>query len=190
MIFHDATKRKLTYGSVAEAASKLPVPQVVSLRDPKQYRIVGKPMKRLDTPDKVNGRAEFGMDVRRPGMLYAVVLRCPVFGGKVASFDATKAKAVPGVKNVIEISQGIAVVADNTWTAMQGKRALDVKWDEGRERRHYRAKPSANFLPIGQRSRAWRHARKATPRRRFPARRINSKRCTRFPTWRMQRWSR
>src|SRR5882672_1772476 len=131
VIFHDATKRKLTYGSVAEAAAKLPVPQDVPLKDPKQYRVIGKPIKRLDTPDKVNGRAEFGLDVRRPGMLYAVVLRCPVFGGKVASFDAAKAKAVPGVKNVVEISKGIAVVADNTWTAMQGRRALDVKWDEG-----------------------------------------------------------
>jgi isoquinoline 1-oxidoreductase beta subunit len=131
VIYHDASKRKLTYGSVAEAASKLPVPQDVPLKDPKQYRIVGKPTKRLDTPDKVNGSAEFGIDVRRPEMVYAVVARCPVFGGKVASFDATKAKAVPGVKNVVEISRGIAVIADNTWSAMQGRRALDVKWDEG-----------------------------------------------------------
>jgi isoquinoline 1-oxidoreductase beta subunit len=131
VIYHDASKRKLTYGSMAEAASKLPVPQDVPLKDPKQYRIVGKPTKRLDTPDKVNGSAEFGIDVRRPEMVYAVVARCPVFGGKVASFDATKAKAVPGVKNVVEISRGIAVIADNTWSAMQGRRALDVKWDEG-----------------------------------------------------------
>ncbi len=131
VIFHDATKRKLTYGSVAEAASKLSIPQDVPLKDPQQYRIIGKPTKRLDTPDKVNGAAEFGLDVKRPGMLYAVVQRCPVFGGKVASFDATKAKAVPGVKNVIAISSGIAVVADNTWSAMQGRRALEVKWDEG-----------------------------------------------------------
>jgi isoquinoline 1-oxidoreductase subunit beta len=131
VIYHDASKRKLTYGSVAEAASKLPVPQDVPLKDPNQYRIVGKPTKRLDTPDKVNGRAEFGIDVRRPEMVYAVVARCPVFGGKVASFDATKAKAVPGVKNVVEISRGVAVIADNTWSAMQGRRALDVKWDEG-----------------------------------------------------------
>ena len=131
VIYHDASKRKLTYGRVAEAASKLPVPQDAAPKDPKQYRIVGKPTKRLDTPDKVNGRAEFGIDVRRAEMLYAVVARCPVFGGKVANFDATKAKAVPGVKNVVQISSGIAVVADNTWAAMQGRRALDVKWDEG-----------------------------------------------------------
>jgi isoquinoline 1-oxidoreductase beta subunit len=131
VIYHDASKRKVTYGGVAKAAAKLPVPQDVPLKDPKQYRIVGKPTKRLDTPDKVNGSAQFGIDVRQPAMLYAVVARCPVFGGKVASFDATKAKAVPGVKTVVEISRGIAVVADNTWAAMQGRRALDVKWDEG-----------------------------------------------------------
>jgi isoquinoline 1-oxidoreductase beta subunit len=131
VVLHVPTKRKLTYGSLAEAAAKLPVPADVPLKDPAQFRVIGKSTKRLDTPDKVNGRAEFGIDVRRPGMLYAVVARCPVFGGKVASFDATKAKAVPGVKNVIQISSGVAVIADSTWTAMQGRRALDVKWDEG-----------------------------------------------------------
>src|SRR5579864_8279788 len=131
VVLHEPTKRKLTYGSVAAAAAKLPVPAEVPLKDPAEFRVIGKSTKRLDTPDKVNGRAEFGIDVRRPGMLYAVVARCPVFGGKVASFDATKAKAVPGVKNVVQISRGIAVVADNTWAAMQGRRALDVKWDEG-----------------------------------------------------------
>jgi isoquinoline 1-oxidoreductase beta subunit len=131
IIYHDASKRNVTYGTVAKAASKLPVPQDVPLKDPKKYRIIGKPTKRLDTPDKVDGRAQFGIDVRQPAMLYAVVARCPVFGGKVASFDATKAKAVPGVKTVVEISRGIAVVADNTWAAMQGRRVLDVKWDEG-----------------------------------------------------------
>jgi isoquinoline 1-oxidoreductase beta subunit len=131
MIYHDATKRSVSYGGVAKAASKIPVPQDVPLKDPKEYRIIGKPTKRLDTPDKVNGRAQFGIDVRQSSMLYAVVARCPVFGGKVASFDATKAKAVPGVKTVVQISSGVAVVADNTWAAMQGRRALDVKWDEG-----------------------------------------------------------
>ncbi len=130
-ILHAATKRQLTYGSLAEAAAKLPVPQTVPLKDPKEFHIIGKPAKRLDTPDKVNGSAQYGIDVRQSGMVYAVVARCPVFGGKVASFDATKAKAVPGVKDVIQISDGVAVIADNTWTAMEGRRALDVKWDEG-----------------------------------------------------------
>ena len=130
-VFHDATKRKLSYGSLAEAAAKLPVPQDVPLKTPEQYFLIGKSTPRLDTPMKVNGAAQFGLDVRLPGMLHAVVARCPVFGGKVASFDPAKAKAVPGVKDVVQISTGLAVVADNTWSAMQGRRSLDVKWDEG-----------------------------------------------------------
>jgi isoquinoline 1-oxidoreductase beta subunit len=131
VILHDATKRQMTYGSLAEAAAKLPVPRNVSLKDPKDFHIIGTPAKRLDTPDKVNGSAQYGIDVQQSGLLYAVVARCPVFGGKLAGFDATKTKAIPGVKDVFQISDGVAVVADNTWTAMEGRRALDVKWDEG-----------------------------------------------------------
>jgi isoquinoline 1-oxidoreductase beta subunit len=130
-VIHTPTKRTLTYGSLADAAAKLPVPQNVPLKEPREYRLIGKPTKRLDTPLKVNGSAQYGIDVRRPGMLYAAVTRCPVFGGKVAGFDAAKAKAIPGVKDVIQISSGVAVIADNTWTAMEGRRALEVKWDEG-----------------------------------------------------------
>ncbi|MDE3117042.1 MAG: xanthine dehydrogenase family protein molybdopterin-binding subunit, partial [Pseudomonadota bacterium] len=131
VVLHAATNRRATFGSLAEAAAKLPVPSGVKLKDPSQFRLIGQPTKRLDTPIKVNGRAVFGIDVRRPGMLHAAVLRCPVFGGKVATFDATKAKTVPGVKGVVQISSGIAVVADNTWSALQGRQALEVKWDEG-----------------------------------------------------------
>ncbi|HET6142865.1 MAG TPA: xanthine dehydrogenase family protein molybdopterin-binding subunit [Candidatus Acidoferrales bacterium] len=131
VIVHDATKRRASYGSLAEAAAKLSVPPDVPLKTPDQYQIIGKPTPRLDTPLKVNGTAQYGIDVRLPGMLYAVVARCPVFGGKVASFDASKAKAVPGVKNAIQISSGVAVIADNTWAAMQGRRALEIQWDEG-----------------------------------------------------------
>src|SRR5258708_34401958 len=103
IIYHDASKRNVTYGTVAKAASKLPVPQDVPLKDPKKYRIIGKPTKRLDTPDKDDGRAQFGIDARQPAMLYAVVARCLVFRGKVASVDATKANAFPGDKIVEEI---------------------------------------------------------------------------------------
>src|SRR5579862_130287 len=131
VVIHTASKRRATYGSLAEAASKVTPPQNVTLKDPSQFKVVGQPFKRLDTPIKTNGKAGFGIDVRQPGMVHAVVERCPVFGGKVASFDATKAKAVPGVKDVFQISDGVAVVADNTWTAMQGRKALDVQWDEG-----------------------------------------------------------
>jgi len=130
-ILHARTKRRLTYGSLAESAARLPVPQNVPLKTPSQYTLIGKATKRLDTPDKVNGSAKYGLDVRLPGMLYAVIARCPVFGGKVASFDAAKAKAIPGVKDVIQISNGVAVIANNTWMAMQGRRALEVQWDEG-----------------------------------------------------------
>jgi isoquinoline 1-oxidoreductase beta subunit len=123
---------KLTYGALAEAAARISAPANPALKDPAKYRLIGKSVKRLDTAAKTDGAAEFGIDVRLPGMLYAVVARCPVFGGKVKSFDATKAKAVPGVKGVIAISTGVAVVADNTWNAMQGRRALSIEWDEGK----------------------------------------------------------
>jgi len=130
-VINTQTKERLSYGSLAEAAGKLPAPGEVTLKEPKQFRIVGKAMKRLDAADKTCGRAEFGIDVRQPGMLHAVVARCPVIGGKVASFNADKAKAVRGVRHVVRISSGVAVVADNTWSAMQGRDALEIKWEEG-----------------------------------------------------------
>jgi len=130
-VIHAASKRRAMYGSLAEAAAKVTPPQNVTLKDPSQFKVVGQPFKRLDTPIKTNGKAAFGIDQRQPGMVHASVEHCPVFGGKVASFDATKAKAIPGVKDVFQISDGIAVVADNTWTAFQGRKALEVKWDEG-----------------------------------------------------------
>ena len=130
-VLHPATNRSLTYGNLAVDAARLPQPTDVPLKDPSQFILIGKPTKRLDTPLKVDGSAQFGLDVRRPGMVYAVVTRCPVFGGKAANFDASKAKAVPGVTDVIQISNGVAVIAGDTWTAMQGKKALEIQWDEG-----------------------------------------------------------
>jgi isoquinoline 1-oxidoreductase beta subunit len=132
-VINTATNARLSYGSLAEAASKLPAPAPASLtlKTPAQFRIVGKPTKRLDTPQKVTGQASFAIDVRRPGMLYAVVARSPVFGGTVASFDASKARAVPGVRHVVQIPEGIAVVADDTWSAIEGRKALTVAWNEG-----------------------------------------------------------
>ena len=130
-VVNSATNARLSFGSLAEAASQLPVPGNVALKDPKQFRLIGTSPKRLDTPGKVSGQTAFGIDVRVPGMQYAVLARCPVFGGKVAGFDASKAKAVPGVKQVLPVSNGVAVVADNTWSAMEGRRALQIQWDEG-----------------------------------------------------------
>ncbi len=126
-----ADGKKATYGSLAEAASKLPVPEKVVLKDPKDFTIVGKATKRLDTPAKVNGTAEFGIDVRLPGMVYASLEQCPVIGGKVISFDAGKAKAMPGVIDVVQIPDGVAVVADTYWHAYKARQTLNVQWDEG-----------------------------------------------------------
>ena len=130
-VVNPASKARLSYGDLSLDAAKLPVPTSVTLKDPKNFRLIGKPIKRLDTPDKVNGKAKFGLDARVPGMLYASLTRCPVFGGKVKSFDAAKAKTVPGVKAVVQISNGVAVIADNTWSAMQGRKVLEVAFDEG-----------------------------------------------------------
>ena len=130
-VVHNATSKRLGYGVLAVEAAKLPVPASPALKDPKDYKYIGKPTKRLDTPSKVNGKASFGIDVRLPNIQHAVVARCPVFGGKVKSFDDSKAKGIRGVKQVLQISTGVAVVADNTWSAMEGRRALQIAWDEG-----------------------------------------------------------
>jgi len=130
-VIHTATNRRLTYGALAQRAAALPVPANVQLKDPKDWRLAGKPTKRLDTRFKVNGTAQFGIDVRVPGMLTALVARSPVFGGKVVSFDATAAKAIPGVRHIVQISSGVAVVGDGYWPAKQGRDALKVSWDEG-----------------------------------------------------------
>ncbi len=131
IISNSANNATLTFGQVADAASKLTPPTGVALKPPSQFKLIGKPVKRLDTPDKVTGRTKFGIDVRVPGMVYAAVARSPVFGGKVVSFDATKAKAIAGVKDCVQISNGVAVIADNTWTAFAAAKALEIKWDEG-----------------------------------------------------------
>jgi len=130
-VVNTATNAKLSYGALAADAAKLPVPVNVGLKDPKDFHIIGKPVKRLDTRDKVTGRAKFGLDARPDGLVYAVSERCPVFGGKAVGFDALKAKAVPGVINVVQTSRGVAVVANSTWAAMQGRKVLTVQWDEG-----------------------------------------------------------
>ena len=126
-----ANGKKATYGHLAAAASKLPVPEKVALKDPKDFTIVGKRTKRLDTPGKVNGTAEFGIDVKLPGMVYASLEQCPVIGGTVKSFDASKAKSMPGVIDVVQIPDGVAVVADTYWHAKTAREALVVQWDEG-----------------------------------------------------------
>ena len=123
--------KKATYGSLAEAASKLTPPKEVKLKDPSKWRYVGKPLHRLDTADKITGKTVFGIDVKLPGMLYASLAQCPVIGGKVLSVDDAKAKSMPGVKHVVKITDGVAVVADSWWQAKQARDTLNITWDEG-----------------------------------------------------------
>lgn len=130
-VVHQPSGRKLNYGDLVELAGKFPVPKEVTLKDVKDLHIIGKRIARLDTPKKVDGSAVFGLDVKIPGMLLATVARCPVFGGKVASFNTTRAKNIKGVRHVVQIESGIAVVADSLWSAVEGRRALAVKWHEG-----------------------------------------------------------
>jgi len=149
VVLHAASGRRLRYGELVEKAASLPVPQQVTLRDPKDFRLLGQSLTRLDLKEKVNGSAVFGLDVKVPNMLVARILRCPVFQGKVASVNSDKARAVPGVRHVVQVgsvdtgapdgfagttrapAQGVAVVADTYWAATKGLQALEVKWDEG-----------------------------------------------------------
>ncbi|MDM4768697.1 xanthine dehydrogenase family protein molybdopterin-binding subunit [Solimonas sp. SE-A11] len=119
------------FGELAEAANALTAPEKVALKEPKDWKLIGKATKRLDTPEKITGRAIFGMDVKFDGLLTAVVARPPVFGATVKSYDAAKAKALPGVRAVVQVPSGIAVVADHFWAAKQGRDALAVEWDLG-----------------------------------------------------------
>jgi len=130
-VLHAGSGRRLAYGALAEAASKRPVPKDPPLKGARDFHLVGTRVRRIDGPDIVTGRAKYGLDARVPGMLHAAVARCPVAGGKLVRFDAAKAKAVPGVRGVVPISGGVAVLADDTWAALSGRDALDVVWDEG-----------------------------------------------------------
>jgi isoquinoline 1-oxidoreductase beta subunit len=149
-IVHTASGRRIVYGELVREAIRLPVPDPdhVPLKDPKDFRVIGKPLQRVDIPGKVDGSAVFGLDVRRPGMLYAVIARPPHFGGKALHIDDSDAKASPGVKAVfavpaigyvpamdrnLNVAGGVAVVADTTWNAMQGRKALNITWDQGRD---------------------------------------------------------
>jgi isoquinoline 1-oxidoreductase subunit beta len=140
-VVHGPTNRRLSYGELVEAASELPLirPDAITLKQPKDFRFIGKPTPRTDVPSKVDGSATFGIDVRVPGMRFAVIARCPFFGGRLQSFDPSAAKTVPGVQAVFAVpplpryfntAGGVAVVADSTWAAMQGSKALAPRWDK------------------------------------------------------------
>jgi len=141
-VVHNLTGRRLSYGELVETACRLPLlnSDQVPLKQPKDFRVIGKPIPRTDIPSKVDGSAVFGIDVRIPGMLFAVIARCPFFGGELQSFEATAARAVPGVRAIFPVpplprhfntAGGVAVVADSTWAAMQGRNALVLNWQKG-----------------------------------------------------------
>lgn len=197
-VHHQATGRRLGYGELAARAAALPVPAEAPVKDPRTFRQVGTRVPSVDLHDIVTGRIRYGLDVRVPGMLYASIAKCPVFAGKVRSFDARAALAVPGVRRVVAIEghenptilqSGVAVVADTTWAAFQGAAALRVEWDEGPFR--------------DESSRAWRRRwtscwpspapwsrRTATRWRRWPGRRGSSRRSTTCRSWPTPRSSR
>jgi len=131
-VVHDQSKRRATYGELALKAATLPIPTDVPLKKPADYKLVGTRIPRIDTPSKTNGSAEFGIDFRLPGMKFAFLERCPVLGGKVASFDDSASKKLGGVSYVGKVGDyAVAVIADSVWGAMEGRRALKVTWDEG-----------------------------------------------------------
>ena len=132
VLTHTPSGRTTTYGKVAEAAAKLEAPKDIKLKDPKDWKIAGKPVKRLDTPDKVTGKQVYGADFKLPGMLNAAIKQCPVQRGKVKSFDAAAVEKMPGVKKVVQVGDsGVAVVADTWWHAKTALDALPITWDEG-----------------------------------------------------------
>ena len=130
-VIHSASGRKLSYGALATAAGSQTPPKDVALKDPKDFVLIGKPLKRLDTPDKVNGKAVYGIDAMLPGMKFATLKACPVFGGKVGKVDDTRARKIPGVQKVIVLDDMVAVVGDHMWAAKKGLDALVIDWNEG-----------------------------------------------------------
>ena len=130
-VMHGASGRRLSYGALATAAGSQPPPKDVALKDPKNFVLIGKPLKRLDTPDKVNGKAVYGIDAMLPGMKFATLKACPVFGGKVGKVDDTRARKIPGVQKVIVLDDMVAVVGDHMWAAKKGLDALVIDWDDG-----------------------------------------------------------
>jgi isoquinoline 1-oxidoreductase subunit beta len=127
----NATGKSASYGEVAEAAARLPIPKEVPLKSPGEFRLIGKPLTRLDTPAKVNGSAEFGIDVKLPDMLHASIALCPELGGKVASVDSAAALAMPGVRRIVQTASGVIVVAEHFWQARNARDALRIVWAPG-----------------------------------------------------------
>jgi isoquinoline 1-oxidoreductase beta subunit len=149
VIKHNPSGRTTTFGKVAEAAAKIEQPKDVPLKDPKDWKIAGKPLKRLDTAPKLTGAQIYSLDLKLPGMLCAAIKDCPVFGGKLTSFDAAKVQGMPGVKHVVKVGDSaVAVVAERWWQAKTALDALPATWDEG-ENAKVSSASIAEFLKTG-----------------------------------------
>jgi isoquinoline 1-oxidoreductase beta subunit len=144
-VYHDASGKQATYGSLVSAAAAQPVPDQVTLKDPNNFRLIGQPLPRVDVPAKTDGTAQFTIDVTFPGMLVAVIQRPPRFGATVRSFDASAAKAIPGVVDVVQVPRGVAVVGKNFWAAKQGRDALKVEWDDSQAEKRSTADIMAEY---------------------------------------------
>ena len=191
VITHKPSGRITTYGKVAVAAAKLEPPKEVKLKDPKDWKIAGKGVKRLDTMDKLTGKQVYGADLKMPGMLSAAIKDFPVQGGKIKSFDASKVSSMPGVKKVVQVGDtAVAVVADTWWQAKTALDALPIVWDDGPN-----ARSRAQRLPNGSRPastlpRRSSATRTATPTARSPAPPRRSRRSTPIRTRTTSAWSR
>jgi isoquinoline 1-oxidoreductase beta subunit len=124
-------KERLSYGALAEDAAKLPIPKEITLKPATEFTLVGKPAKRIDTAAKLDGSATYGIDVKLPGMLHGAIAQCPTLGGKLASFDGSAAEAMPGVKKIVGVGNGVVVVADHYWQARKALEAVKITWDPG-----------------------------------------------------------
>ncbi len=169
VIYHAGSKRQASFGALAGKAAALPVPDKVTLKDPKDFKLIGHHAPRVDVPSKVDGTAQFTLDVALPGMLVALLKRPPLFGGTVKSFDPTAASAVPGVVKVVQVPHGVAVVAKSFWAAKQGREALSVEWDDSSaekrstsemmdEYRHLAEQPATSARKVGDAAAAIKNA--------------------------------
>ena len=150
VIYHAPSKRQATFGSLTAQAAKLPIPEKVTLKDPKDFKIIGHAAPRVDVPSKVDGTAQFTIDVAMPGLLVALVKRSPLFGGTVKSFDPAAASAIPGVVKVVRVPSGVAVVAKGFWAAKQGRDALKIEWDDTHAEKRSSADLMAEYRQLAE----------------------------------------
>jgi isoquinoline 1-oxidoreductase subunit beta len=178
VVYHHPSGRQASYGSLSVKAAALPVPDKVALKDPKDFKLIGAKVARVDVPAKVNGTAQFTLDVTMPGMLVALLQRPPLFGATVASFSDTAALAVPGVVKVVQIHNGVAVIAKGFWAAKQGREALVIQWDDTHAEKRSSPAIIAEYRQL------------AMPQRRSKMRLIRFPGATNSRIWPTRPWSR